>query len=410
MLVLLVLVVIIGLFAYAVYMVSQIKREEPCVFSGGVSIWLTETLRLLAALLSLLFLFVTKRRHESHRLEMWHRFANKGISGEQIRKFLKSNPITHLSWSEIKKILISHWVAPQWQGEKREAYQDGDAKIDATHLIGSYLVRGRYRNRLIRAAIIAAIFALIACMFISLLRQFPGINCIRGQYSAAFDRVMLGLSVSLFLALLFFCIDSARLAAKLLKFLSSYHTKWSDEVLADRCKKTGLRPDDLDGVIDMEFALFKCKETQSITYFPFIILLLLILSRDHRLDSWPWTWGLECIFIFNFFLVAVCWSSVRHSATKLREYSVRRLNEKVHAVRGQVAEMVEIKPFAADSVIFTYKAEDYAKRLEVEINRMEMENRGVFSPWMQDPTYFALFIPTGITGLIAIFVQYWVSR
>ena len=117
---------------------------------------------------------------------------------------------------------------------------------------------------------------------------------------------------------------------------------------------------------------------------------------------------------------------VRQSASLVRGYALRTLRSRVHEIRQGRARKIRIPEPGKDSsqkaasgsadskkqnaFKFVYTREQYAKRLEEVCQEIENEKRGAFSHWIQDPTYLALFIPTGITGVIALIIQYCVSR
>jgi hypothetical protein len=52
----------------------------------------------------------------------------------------------------------------------------------------------------------------------------------------------------------------------------------------------------------------------------------------------------------------------------------------------------------------------YLRRLKALRRETLAEQHGAYAPWFQDPTYFAVFIPTGFAGVFSVVFQIWFNQ
>ncbi|HLX72505.1 MAG TPA: hypothetical protein VKV04_23030, partial [Verrucomicrobiae bacterium] len=396
------------LFSVLPYMISSWPGEESSGWSDGVSIWPTEIIRFFVVVLSVGYFAGAHRRNSRHYRTLWWDYMREG-NYKQVRADIKKSRTDDTGWMRIRNVLVANWATPR----------DG-SKVDARMLLAGYLKRAHARNRYLRALPLAALYLVLGFTCVQLLNGMPNRICVRGSWSWLIDNVMLMLSVMSFLVALFLSLDGARLTARLLDGIGSRPTSWPQQLLDEWSSKCGVRCSDLDGYLDVRFAVDKTRESRVLMFFPFVIFLLLLISREHFIENWTWTPELAAVFAFNFLLAGMCWWIVRRSATKIREEALQKLGDAIKHVNGTPHEDIiftcPTSPVEDEdgsppaTTTFTYSPKDYAERLTALRKEIEDERRGAFALWIQDPTYLALFLPTGVTGIVAFLLQYWLPH
>lgn len=391
-------------FAITIHSISSGAGEESRGCFDGISIWPTEAIRLCVVILSVGYFIEAHRRNIRHYRTLWWDYMRER-NYKPILKKIESSYTADKGWNRIRNVMVANWGIPRNDKDRN--------KVDARMLLAGYIKRGQSRNRYLRSLPLATSYLALAFACVLLLNGMPNRLCVRGFESWLLDNAMMMASIVSFLIALFLSLDGARLTGKLLDGIGSRPTIWPDQLLNEYSSKTGVRPEDLDGYLDVRFAVDKTRESRVLMFFPFVIFLLLLLSRERYIDNWTWTPELAVVFAFNFILAGMCWWIVRRSATKIREEALHKLGHVIKQVNGSKAEITFTLPVdinCPNSMTFKYRAKDYVERLSALHKEIEDERRGAFALWIQDPTYLALFLPTGITGIVAFLVQYWVPH
>ena len=397
------------------WVISGMPNEEPWSFSEGVSIWTTEFIRFGALLLALAFLVLAPRAHKRHRQTLWkeyfspHDFARaNGRLGSTWRSSLRFLLATARSrrgpskWrqrlADLRRNSINNWRPVRVNGE-----------VDALALFKGYAVRGMVFNRFLRVAFWTVIyFGFLAAVILGVSGPPPR-PCVRGQWSAGLDMLILAGTIWGFLFVLFYALDAARLTGRMLYCLGDGPTRWPGWLMEKWAQRKSVRPTDLDGWLDVRFAADKTRETGRLMFYPFLIFLLLLISRNSYFEDWSWPGSLVAVFALNFILAAACWGLVRHSAQHVRREALKKIEQCAVEVRASAAEQITLAPTAGGTGQVCAR-EDYAKRLDGLRAEMLAVQHGAYTHWIQDPTYIALFVPTGITGVLTVLLHYWLSR
>ena len=145
---------------------------------------------------------------------------------------------------------------------------------------------------------------------------------------------------------------------------------------------------------------------------PLLLILLLLLSRSCCFDNWTWPNGLIAIFVMNFLAATACWWVVRHAADNVRKSALRRLNAIIQVVKHSEQSTFKIPaPGGIDALQFIdLPKDDYLSNLKKIHKRIVNERRGAFARWFQDPTYMAVCIPSGISGIVSLIGSFWLSK
>lgn len=390
--------------------------EEPWVFTSGISIWPTEILRLFCALLCFGFLVGAAHQHRQRRRALWEDFFSREGFEVCLRaataRFASARPRTLRDWwSRYRGTWLHPW-APARQPDGATA-----SGVDARELFEAFVWRGRIRHRYLRVVPLVLAYSAVMLGLVLLTGGFPDRLCIRGSASRTFDAVLLAVTVLGFLLVLFYSLDAARLTGRLLEGLACGASNWPAWLTAEWAARKCVRPEDLDGWIDVQFAAQKTRETRRLMIYPFAIFLLLLLSRNSMFERWTWPTGLIVVFVLNFVLAAVCWGFVRNSARHVRAQALDSIDRNARQVAAGFRELIvtpgPLEPSGAGGSRPThcrYSREAYVRRLADLRAEVESERRGAFARGIQDPTYVALFLPTGVTGILSVLFYYWFYR
>jgi hypothetical protein len=243
---------------------------------------------------------------------------------------------------------------------------------------------------------------------------------IRGPLSHKVDSFVLMAALVPSLFLLFYVLDAARHAARFLESLSRHPTRWPENLLHENAAKKGVQERHLDGWLDVDFAAVHTEEVGKVMFAPFFIPLLLLLSRNSFFDDWTWPPGLTAVFAVNFLLAGTSWALVRRAARAVREAALAELGDHLEQVNTSHPTPFDVPTPQGleDSLRHGWKAvqtmklatDQYLRRLKSLRKEIRGENRGAYANWFQDPTYFALFIPTGITGVLSVLAEFWLTK
>jgi hypothetical protein len=146
----------------------------------------------------------------------------------------------------------------------------------------------------------------------------------------------------------------------------------------------------LEGLIDVDYASQHTKELGGRLYLPFIVMLMMVVSRSRLFDNWGWPLSMILINVFSLALVLACSFLSRHAAQQVRACALRNLSPYIVAAEGRGASAVE-RPNLAD-----------LKNIRDAINGV---CRGAYAQLRYDPAVLAVLIPTGGYGLFVLLFE-----
>ena len=122
-------------------------------------------------------------------------------------------------------------------------------------------------------------------------------------------------------------------------------------------------------------------------YYPFVVLLIMLVSRNRFWDNWTWPHDLIIIFSSNSLLVAGSVIMLQRAVRKAQRIGISRLKEKVEQAMRASAPSRE-----------AHKA-DTAQKLLEEVQQL---NSGAFAPFRQNPLAGAILTPSGGTAFLQL--------
>jgi len=352
---------------------------EPYSWNDGISIWPTETLRLLAALLSIFYIFrITKGLWESERNVESH------FALPKYTDFLKTLPPEKSWWSRvIAPISVGHWKCEK------------DNTIDAEQLWKCYCYSGAQRARWLRIGPLIGCYLIVAFGLLFLLGA-PAVPA-RGGWARGWDFFFLSVAILGSVSLTFYVADVTLLSRRFIHYLMKYVTTWPTAAVTNLrglwsrkdtkvAAKGEIPPNDLlREYLDIDFIARATDFVGRQIYYPFIVISLLIISRSGVFDHWTWPLALLIIVAFNAGYAAFSVIYLRHTAEAARKISLKRLHD----------------------MLMSYTATGDADGKEAKTIReattlIENDDRGAFAAISQQPLAAALLLPSGSAGIWAL--------
>lgn len=355
---------VIIFLGFAIFAITD-KNGDPFSFTDGVSLWPTILIRLVVIILVFAFilkairdieinferlseeyfddksaskqreyptLFVRpKRRLSTETTNQWNWHSNSdttfwvilfiaiGIGGKVI--FNQSLLALAIFWI----VILSSWFIyinyvsriksiNKWVEDPISASQSDNLK----ELWGQYYEHGRLKHRSLRVVSMWLLFmAISSVLFFILPPVFPS-PC-RGD-TCDIDKIVMTLSFTFVMFLIFFAIDALRLCyywmAKLRTelILQEYENK----VLETRQLKT------LSKIVTL--VAERTNDIDKLIYYPLIAIILLLFARSNYFDNIAFPLGICIIVTINIIMLIASGLGLRLEAQKLRTSAIRCLN------------------------------------------------------------------------------------
>lgn len=369
---------------------AQLPGGEPFVWMEGISIWPTETMRLLVVLMAVWFFLKTNNSLKKNEKPISDEF---GLVSPNTTSLEFAPFFSKQGWKD-RKVFASFgdwddepdFFYPPCQSDSKD-----DSRIVAQTLWARYIRGGRISVRLIRVVPLALFFIAAGfCLILLLLHGLPPVPG-RGGASFCWDGLFLGLAILTSVGLTFYIADATTLNRHLIDYLVQVETKWPDDayrLLRKRLRtsKAGVPPERLlDEYLDIELIATRTEVVGGLIYYPFVLITLMIVSRISLFDNWTWPAGLFIVIAGNGGYAA--WSAwmLRRAAENARQRALKNLNA-ILIARTADGEGGEAEAQTARETIAMIKAEE----------------RGAFAAISHHPLVGALLLPSGGVGIWAL--------
>ena len=142
-------------------------------------------------------------------------------------------------------------------------------------------------------------------------------------------------------------------------------------------------PANLHPLMIMRYITMVTERVSSLSWYPFTLLLVLILAQNGYVENWAWSWASVGLFAFCIAGVLAATVLLRTSAERLRTFLLADLRE--------------------DMLCYKLK-NDREKLDEIEqaIEEIEGTREGAFRPLREHPIVAAVLLPFGGAGTIAL--------
>ncbi len=256
---------------------------------------------------------------------------------------------------------------------------------DVSRFWRRYVYQGRGTARLGRVA--AGVVAMLVLWgILSLIFGNPHAPARGGTSFVLYGAITFLLFLST-LVLIFFVADATLLCWRLVRDCRTETAIWPAETLQEFSGRLHLPQEFLDDWIDLIFIAKRTKCINTLLYWPFLILALIVISHSPLLAKYGRSIPDLVAIGVAVLIVTACAVALRWAAEDSRAKARRRLNERLMAARAQD------------------DGAQLASRLELLLRRVEEVRDGAFSPFSQQPLVRAMLLPLGSLGGTAL-LQY----
>jgi hypothetical protein len=348
--------------------ITEDGKGEPIRLFLGVSVWPTMILRVVMLLLSvwlILISFVKMRRNlEDIRTEM--QLAPPSPTGSIFNYIAYSLNVFRL------------YNLP---ARKNQAYPVNDAWQN-------YVKQSGLMPTIVRIIIwVTATFFLLLVLF----SQFgQPLNPARGHAMRHVYFVLTSIDVFLMLFLVFLIADATLFLFLFVRQLSRGHSKWG--WLTEQCYADKLGLDDsnlpfdkkvLNDWIDISFIAARTKCINSLIWYPFGVIALMIVSRSTVFANFPLSVPIIITQGVSFAIVFGCAFLLNGVAEDARDLAAKGLSDEIDKAKG--------RPRAQNGPL-----------LEHMLGRVQTIQEGSFRPFLKQPVIGAILLPISSIGWTAV--------
>jgi hypothetical protein len=350
------------------YLMANHDEGEPFSWTSGVSIWPTELLRLLAAILSVIFLLKGSR--------------DLKLNGDQLTE--------NFSFPSGKDLRIDFNLAVCWANLQRVYHPNMNMPaLTVDQVWSQYREAGAQSQRWGR---VIAILGVVACVMVPLwwIYDEDVVSLCRGTFSCTIDEVMSSGSVLLMVILNLYVFDAVMLCRRWIGWLGKSTGQWSDQFQRKYASQYGTDTDhgtEFDRLKDLACIDLIAQRTHVVNKlirYPFIALLVMIVARNNYFDMWSFPLLLIVVWTLNILMALGGALLLFQSAAKAKDSALTTMGKKLIQVMG------------------VGKDQDYrVKQTQQIIEEIESNQKGAFMPFYQQPA-----VESGLYGLVAL-LQYW---
>lgn len=215
---------------------------------------------------------------------------------------------------------------------------------------------------------------------------------VRGDFLKGLNTIFVYLSVWSSLLLAFLTVDAARRCRDFINKISARPTQYPGATRRHFSRQMGrIDLDYLDEWIDLQLIAELTEQVGQLVYYPAGLVLLLLLARNSWWDCWSWPVSLIIIFIINFVLAFASVVILQRAALDAKRKAEQSLAAKVKKLRAETA---------------ATKAENAAGQAEKLLEEIRDLRRGAFVPFWQNPVVGALFLSSGGTTMLQMFIWF----
>ncbi len=206
---------------------------------------------------------------------------------------------------------------------------------------------------------------------------------VRGYYSSDYwDKAILVTSIISFLLLTFFVFDNSRLLRWFINEALGKKPSWKSQSKEMFVDKNSLAGEEMDYWMLIRLVAQRSEVVNRLIFYPFIIWLMLFISRWNYFDNWthPTGFGHSHLPERHFYL------ELRHHA----QSSGRKITHS-RLLTASPMDLIHLESASPP---------DAARQSQVKsiIEEVKTISQGAFTPFFQNPVVQALFVPFGGVG------------
>ncbi|MFO1438816.1 MAG: hypothetical protein U1F81_10930 [Verrucomicrobiaceae bacterium] len=326
---------------------------EPYAWWSGISVWPTESVRMVAVLLSLHFVWKSVLILRESRQRIEERYFSKFDDTEPAAQTATQGALTRF---------VNLFV---WRTEE----------TNPRVLWNEYVRRSRPAVRIARSLVFLAGLLITGSQIISIIGG--DIAPVRGP-TARIDAIMDSLSFFALMLITAYVLDATWLGRSVAQRFAKAVTQWDQarEGLAGR----GLNDAIIDRYLDLRVVGRLSADVMRLAFFPFYVLGLLIFCRIGRFDNWPWPPGLLIVYAAVAFLIVFFCGLVRKQAEAVRREALKAL--RMHEDKG-------------DAIIPGKGSDNKLAAMRSEVENLR---EGALAPFAEQPAMKSVFWTLGAIG------------
>ncbi len=338
---------------------------EPMMLIEGVSIWPPIILRLIGACLCGYLIWLT------------YRLTRKNLddTNQRLRLRMPKFGLLRRRWLRRK-------ARPCWRRLATTlSYQPiviSPSRKNAPYPILKFLVRfaydGRGGARTLRAAVGTAAMMAVWLVLVSVF-DAPNIPS-RGHLASSLYWAATVADVLTSLFLTFLVIDAMLYSRAFIRSLTDVISVWPPRTVRYFANELGMRGEDIDDYIDVQWMALRTVQFGKLIYFPFIALALLIMSRSTIFDNFAFSATLLITQIIVLGLIVASVIALRNAAEGARGAARQHLTARLVAAKGREGREGLAAP-----------------QLELLLANIDNLRAGAFAPWSNQPVVRAVLLP-----------------
>jgi hypothetical protein len=207
---------------------------------------------------------------------------------------------------------------------------------------------------------------------------------VRGDLSAIINKWVLPVTILSFLILTFFVLDVTSRCCRFVNIFRDKQPQWDRQSFEAFIPKEasdsdgsgfnqGSEEKDLSYLMLLQLIARRTEVVGKLIFYPFIIWLLLIFSRNHYFDNWATPWGLVLVISLTALIAWSCAFKLRWSAERLRAEMIDRFSRELMGAHSP----------------------QRIKQLQDVLEEVKSVRRGAFARYLQHPVIQTLLVPLG---------------
>ncbi len=257
----------------------------------------------------------------------------------------------------------------------------------ATELFDEYVERGSLPFRLARSIRLSLFYLVFASVLMGAWPAGRPTRPYRGPWSNWVSEIVLLLAVVLMVWLVFFVLDRMQLCRRFVRLLQDSGADWESNEVRRLRESRGVENDDeptgkliAGRLVTVRVIAEHTNAVMKIIYYPFIVVLLMLVARTSLFDYLNLPVPLILIFLLLF--GALVWSAyeVRLAARAARE-------EIISQMRGTLTKTLADK-----------SQSPRVEQIKLFITEIQHEQRGAYGPIVRDPIVGSLALVFGGSG------------
>jgi hypothetical protein len=283
----------------------------------------------------------------------------------------------------------------------------------------TYQAYGSIRDCVLRATAYLIVYLAFADLLFYLFG--PNFTPARGDASQFIHRMVLVSSLISVLLLLFLVVDTVRLGVYWIRSLYYHYDDRSPDKTTIQAISEELKVPDKYGKawFTIELIAARTHEVSRLIYYPFIVVIIMILARSSYFDNWGLPWPVAIVVLINLCIAAVATIKLRQEAESARREILQNLRAELVQISGNGIppnpKTVEAEKEQGTEPPVSGKGRDAKRKpktqraprratpdqLKALIELIEGLRTGAFRPLYHQPVVKAVVVLLGAIGLTA---------